>query len=281
MALRPVEPVSVVPLFPRLHEELVALLRNLPAADWARPTACAAWNVHDIAAHLLDSEIRRLSLARDGHPMPAPSVAIAGYRELVGYLNELNATWVTAARRIGPRLLVEFLEVTGPQLAAYFASLDPAAAAPFPVAWAGDEVSPNWFDIAREYTERWLHQQQIRDAVGRPGLTERRWLFPVLDVFVRALPFTYRDVAAADGTAVAVVIEGEAGGRWSLVRREHRWELFAGEADRPAARVRMSADTAWRLFSRGLAPDAAAARVAVEGDARLGAVVRGALAVMA
>lgn len=26
-----------------------------------------------------------------------------------------------------------------------------------------------WLDAAREYTEFWVHQQQIRDATGRPG----------------------------------------------------------------------------------------------------------------
>ena len=37
-----------------------------------------------------------------------------------------------------PTLLVEFLTATGPELSKYFASLDPHAPAPFPVAWAGE-----------------------------------------------------------------------------------------------------------------------------------------------
>jgi hypothetical protein len=43
----------------------------------------------------------------------------------------------------------------------------------FSVARAGEEASLNWFNIAREYSERSLHQQQIREAVGAPGLTGR------------------------------------------------------------------------------------------------------------
>jgi hypothetical protein len=31
-----------------------------------------------------------------------------------------------------------------------------------------------WLDIARDYTERWVHDQQIRDAVGRARLKDRR-----------------------------------------------------------------------------------------------------------
>ena len=26
-----------------------------------------------------------------------------------------------------------------------------------------------WLDVAWEYTERWRHQQHVRDTVGRPG----------------------------------------------------------------------------------------------------------------
>ena len=36
------------------------------------------------------------------------------------------------------------------------------------VNWAGPEPAPIWLDPAREYTERWVHQQHIRDAVRNP-----------------------------------------------------------------------------------------------------------------
>jgi hypothetical protein len=121
--------------------------------------------------------------------MPAkPDGPVETYADLVGYLNRLNAEWITATRRVSPPLLIDLLEHTGGQLARLFLELDPGAPAIFPVAWAGEERSANWFDIAREYTERWLQQQQIRDAVGAPGLTARPWMHPVLVPFVRALP---------------------------------------------------------------------------------------------
>ena len=72
--------------------------------------------------------------------------------------------------------MIDLLAVTGPQDAAYQGSLDPHAPALFNVAWAGEQTSPNWFDIGQEYTERWHQQEQIREAVGAPGLTARRWL---------------------------------------------------------------------------------------------------------
>jgi uncharacterized protein (TIGR03083 family) len=277
---RPVAPVHLADRFAPLDTELIALLRGLGPDDWGRPTACALWTVKDIAAHLLDGNLRRLSFQRDGLPAE-PDVPIHGYRDLVRYLNRLNAEWVTAARRISPALLIDLLEHTGRQVAELFGRLDPDAPALFPVAWAGETQSANWFDIGREYTERWLHQQQIRDAVGAPGLSSREWMHPVLDLFLRALPHRYRDVTAEPGTELDITVEGAAGGDWTLRREAGGWRLYAGASRAPAASVRMDQDTAWRLFSKGLDPTEARERVTVEGDQALGSVVLGAFAVMA
>jgi uncharacterized protein (TIGR03083 family) len=279
-ALVPVGPVFLVDRFPGLHTELMGLLRGLEPADWSRPTACALWSVKDIAAHLLDTGLRRLSSDRDGRDS-APDEAISTYPELVAYLNRLNADWIGAARRLSPRVLMDLLDAAAPQVHAHFLSLNPQARARFGVAWAGEESSPVWFDIGREYTERWLHQQQIREAVGAPGLTSRQWLNPALDVFVRALPFTYRAVEAEPGRSVQVEVGGEAGGVWTLVRDPREWSLFSGVDNNPTTRVSLDQDAAWKLFSKSLSPEAARQRVRLEGDRRLGEPMLGALAVMA
>src|SRR3954463_4498353 len=260
-SLTPVAPVNLVPLFPGLHRELMTLLRELEAADWLKPTACALWSVKDIVAHLLGTCLRRLSFARDRLQSGGPRRAFADYADLVGYINQLNAEWVGTMRRVSPRLLMDFLDLAEPQLHAYFASLDPQAPSTIGVAWAGEERSLNWFDLGREYTERWLHQQQIREAVGAPGLTGRTWLHPTLDVFVRVLPFTYRNVEAAPGSSVGFDIRGEAGGVWTLIREGSGWSLFVGSHQAASTTITLDQDTAWKLFSKGLDRDSARSRI--------------------
>jgi hypothetical protein len=141
-------------------------------------------------------------------------------------------------------------------------------------------VSPNWFDVGRDYTERWHHQQQIRDAVGAPGLTGRGWLAPVLDLFMRSVPFTYRNATAPAGTAIEFEIEGEAGGVWSLVRGES-WQLLRGRAEHPSCTIRLDQDAAWRMFTKGIDAAEAKRRAVVEGAASLAEPFLGSLAVMA
>ncbi|MFB3132679.1 MAG: maleylpyruvate isomerase N-terminal domain-containing protein [Rhodothermales bacterium] len=279
--MQPVEPIFTVELFPPLYAELLALLRNLSDDDWEKSTVARLWAVKDIVAHLLDGDIRRLSFQRDHLAPLHPDAPIEGYRDLVDFLNQMNADWVKAARRISPPLLITFLEMTGPQVYAFFKTLDPFAEAIYPVAWAGDEQSPHWFDLAREYTEKWHHQQQIRDAVGAPGLTDRTWLFPVIDTFLRGLPHRYRDVDAADGTRVSFVITGEAGGTWTLCKDQPAWRLYTGEPSDVATRVRLDQDTAWRLFTKGLSPEEARSRIFVGGDEALGERILNLVAVIA
>jgi uncharacterized protein (TIGR03083 family) len=277
--LRPLEPVLVLDRFAPLHAELITLLRGLAPDDWGRPTACALWSVRDIAAHLLDDDLRRLSFHRDGQAPPAGGAM--GRAELVAFVNRMNAEWVAVARRMSPQVIVDLLEVTGPWVVDLFRATDPFAPAHWAVTWAGEETSPHWFDVGRDYTERWLHQQQIRDAVGAPPLTDRVWLHPVLELFVRALPVAYQDTSAEPGTTVGLAIAGQAGGDWSLRREEGGWRLYSGRVPDAAATVGMTDDTAWRLFSKGLKGEAARARVTLGGDQALAAVAVGALAVLA
>jgi len=279
--MEPVQPILVADLFPGLHAELIALLRGLVADDWSRPTVAGAWMVKDVAAHLLDVQLRRLSAQRDGARLAPPDQPLAGYADIVALINRLNAEWVAVARRFSPRVLLDLLDLAGRQMAELMAALDPFAPAHFSVAWAGEETSLLWFDMAREYTELWHHQQQIRDAVEAPPLTARKWLHPVLDTFLRALPHAYREVNAAEGARVVFEIKGEAGGEWSLVREGSAWSLFSGAAKESNCRVRMDQDTAWRRMTKGLTAEQALARMEIAGGRALGEPVAKMLAVMA
>jgi uncharacterized protein (TIGR03083 family) len=279
--IRPAAPVDVRPLFDPLHRELLMMLRTLAPEDWQRQTSAPQWTVADVVAHLIDGAVRRLSVERDRHPIAPPEVPITGNGGVTAFLNALNADWVRASRRVSPRLLFDFLDVAGRQLVDWFESADLQAPAPFPVAWAGEQVSAGWFDIAREYTERWHHHQQIAEAVMAPGLTARKYLYPVIDISMRALPFAYQDVPAEPATAVTIEVTGDAGGAWTLVRDPDAWRLFAGSLPHVATHVRVDQDTTWRMFFKQRTRDQVLAAMSVGGRTELAQPFAGVLAVMA
>jgi hypothetical protein len=152
----------------------------------------------------------------------------------------------------------------------FLESLDPFEEALFPVAWAGETRSLHWFDVAREYTEKWHHQQQLRDATGRPPLYAPELLVPTLETFARGLPFAYRDVTCAPGTMVTVAITGAVELSWTLRRNAEGWSLWQPFDPAAAAAVgSLDADKAWRIWTKGLTPLEAASCLSVVGDRKL------------
>ncbi|HST06247.1 MAG TPA: maleylpyruvate isomerase family mycothiol-dependent enzyme [Chloroflexia bacterium] len=274
--LQPPPPVQTLSLFADDRAALLQLLASLDPGGWERPTVCSNWSVKDVALHILGGDLANISLRRDSFfgLSPAPG------EDFVPFINRINEGWVHEARRISPRLLIDLLAFSGPQLFAYFDTLDLDQVTAH-VSWAGPDPSPVWLDVAREYTERWFHQQHIRDAVGKPGQTDRRFLAPVLDTFVYALPHTYRNTPAPQDTAIHLHITGEAGGEWSIVREDPGWTLYEGTADNPTTTVSMDQSTAWRLLTKGLTPEAARSAISFAGDQTLGEPIFQAIAIIA
>ena len=279
MSIEPLAPLYTAQLFAPLHDELITLLERLEPGDWVRPTLAGTWQVRDVAAHLLDVDLRRLSVGRDRHEIP-PDRPILDYRDLVGFLNELNAQWVAAARRLSPRILIELLRDSGPAMARMVTALPPHERAPFAVAWAGETHSENWMDVGRDYTERWHHQMQIRDAVGAPGLLSAQWMLPLLDLSVRCLPRAYAHVDARGDIAVTLRVPVDPSGVWTLRSSEGVWRIWRGAASSTQTTVTLDPDTAWRLFYNAVSPADALRRAIVEGDPALAEPLFSARAVM-
>jgi uncharacterized protein (TIGR03083 family) len=259
-------PVFTAHLFPELLTGLLDLLTTLGSEDWTKPIPRKAWSVKDVALHLLGVDVAALSRERDGHV--ALSKEIRNERELVEFVKTLNDTWIHAGQRLSPRLLCDLLRVAGHQLNDYYQSLDPYGLGGA-VSWAGLDRAPNWFRIAREFTERWHHQQHIRETVARPGYMEARYLKPVLDTFMRALPHTYRGVEAPEGTIIDVTVSGNSGDRWLLVRERRTWSLYLGSADHANAGVAIPQETAWKLFTKWITKDEALKVSDIRGDSSL------------
>jgi len=226
------------------------------------------WKVRDVAAHLLDTVLRKLSMVRDSCHVEA--VTIRSPQDVVALVNRLNAEGVTVYRRLSPPVLIDMMKVACEQSARFHESLDPFAPATFNVSWAGEETSFNWFDTARELTERWHHQQQIRLATNRPGIMTPDLYHPVLDCFVRGLPHVYRDVDAPVGTVLLLEISGECGGQWFLSRAPAGWNFVSPSAKEAASHVTIPQELAWRIFTKGIDRNSARRQIAVEGDRRLG-----------
>jgi uncharacterized protein (TIGR03083 family) len=258
------DPILCAHLLRRVDERLIDLLSSLTSSEWDVQTIAPLWKVRDVAAHLLDTALRKLSMVRDS--CYVERVNIRSPQDLITLVNCLNREGVTVYRRLSPPVLIDMMRVACEQSARFHESLDPFAPATFAVTWAGEETSLNWFDTARELTERWHHQQQIRLATNRPGIMTPELYYPVLDCFVRALPYLYRDVDATVGTSLLLEISGECGGRWLLSRGSTQWGFVKPVVGEFASRVTIPQELAWRVFTKGIDRDAARRQIEVAGN---------------
>jgi uncharacterized protein (TIGR03083 family) len=270
-------PIATVHLFPILDGKLISLLRSLTSEEWNKPTRAKLWTVKDVASHLLDGNLRTLSMSRDHYFGERPS-AIGNYQDLVDWLNQLNKRWVDATRRLSPAVLIELLETTGEQYCKHLNTLNPFEKAIFPVDWAGEKTSLNWFHVAREYTEKWHHQQQIREAVNQPGIITDELYHPVLSTFLLAMPHAYRNLQLP--ATVTISISGPGGGDWCVANSMGSWALTKPATDADA-HISISSDNAWKLFTKGLSSEAAKQAVQVYGKVELAAPFMSLIAVMA
>lgn len=272
--------IETLHLFPILDQRLIELLKSLTEEEWHHQTIAKLWQVKDVASHLLDGNLRGLSTSRDGYFGESPE-SINSYQDLVAYLNHLNISWTKATKRLSPQVLIDLLESTGKMYLEHLKTLNPTDKAIFSVAWAGEESSQNWFHIAREYTEKFLHQQQIRDAVGKRGIMTKELFFPFLDTLMHAFPFTFKEVHADTGTIVSVIVSSEIGGQWSIIKTHYDWKLINVENLIADVQVIIDPDTAWKLFSKSWTPAQVIDQVEILGNRTLAERVLQIVAVMA
>ncbi|MCW3122189.1 MAG: hypothetical protein JWQ38_1681 [Flavipsychrobacter sp.] len=272
-------PVNVVALLPVLDAMLIDLLRSLTAEDWGKQTVAKLWTVKDVVAHLLDGNIRILSVLRDGYNGERPE--IHSYKDLVDFLNKLNADWVQAMKRVSPAMLLLLHELTGPMYCDYYASVDPFDKSVFAVNWAGEDESLNWMHIAREYTEKFLHQQQIRNAINNTALMTKEYFYPFINIFMYALPYTYREVVADNGTVIKLTISSDIGGSWLLLRNDDKWVLSNQPVEQPTTAIIIEPEISWKLFSKSIRPEEIRNMITINGDQQLGEVALSMISVMA
>jgi len=235
--------VDVRGLLTAQRERLLSLLTSLTDVQWAAPTAAPAWSVKDIALHLIDVDLSWVARDRD-HDRSGTILAPADHQRFVRALAARNQRWVDGTRVLSPRLITDLLRWSGAQLDAHLETIE--LADPSSVYWAGQV--PLWFDLAREFTERWVHYRQILEAArpAGPDQPQDEYLPLVLRTFVWGFPHQYRAQAPA-GTTVAVQVPGI--GAWILTRTATGWSLDEGEAAAPTVRLRMTGEVAWRLLT--------------------------------
>ncbi len=115
----------------------------------------------------------------------------------------------------------------------------------------------------------------------KPGILTRELYYPVLDCFLRALPFTYRALSARPETYAQINILGPCGGSWYLCRAGETWRLLEEPLGEKVSETTIPEGIAWRVFTKGIDRESALTQVNVAGDVALGMQVLGMTSIVA
>jgi uncharacterized protein (TIGR03083 family) len=253
------------------------VLSGLDDKDWDRPTDCPGWTVRDQVSHVIGTESFLL-----GRPQP-PAVDPAQAAHVHNPLGLSNEAWVAERRgRPGSEVLAEFCSVTADRLAALRAMTDEqmAAATDSPLG----RVPYERF-MAVRVMDCWVHEQDIRRALGRPGHLDGPAAEAALARFTDSLGYVVgKKSGAKDASTVVVRIEGSMARDLAVRMVDGKAQPVAPPADDTEGDVTLSMTAeAYVCLSCGRwspADVVAGGRVAITGDRELAERVLAAMAIM-
>jgi uncharacterized protein (TIGR03083 family) len=236
------------------------LLAGLDVEAWSQP-ALPGWDVHDVLAHMIGTE-RTLA----GSPPPGLADVEAGphVRNDVGRLNE---AWVVALRdRPHADLLDDFRTVTADRLASLRAMSPEEFNAP---SWtpAGQATYARFMQI--RIFDCWMHEQDIRAALGIPGNESGAAAEEALEEVVKALGYIVgKRGRAPDGSSVLIRLTGPLQRDLPVVV-DGRARFVAAIEGEPTASLALSSSLFLRLAGGREDAEAAVGRIDLGGDTGL------------
>jgi uncharacterized protein (TIGR03083 family) len=173
---------------------------ELSATEWALPTECPGWDVKDQLSHLIGIE-RSLM----GEPAPHWDGPLGEH--VKNDFAASNEAWIAVRRPFpGATVRAEFVDVTGTRLGQLGERTEDEWAV---VGWSpAGEVPYAVFMEVRAF-DSWVHEQDARRALDRPGGSGNRASAISLDRVQGAMPFVVgKKAGCVDGTAVRFDISG-------------------------------------------------------------------------
>jgi uncharacterized protein (TIGR03083 family) len=240
---------------------IAGLLAGLSAEQW-RTSVLPGWTVHDVLAHMIGTE---RTLAGAEHP-PVPESAELGphVRNDIGKINE---AWIAALRdRPDDDLLADFRSVTAGRLAALRQMPVMEFNAP---SWtpAGHATYARFMQI--RIFDCWMHEQDIRAALGIPGHESGPVAEHAVAEVVLALGYIVgKRGRAPQGSSVLISLRGPVERELAVVV-EGRAAVVAGLDGPPTASLALTSSLFLRLAGGREDPQAALARIELGGDEAL------------
>jgi uncharacterized protein (TIGR03083 family) len=241
-------------------------------ADRSRPTDLEGWDVKAIASHLAHLE-------SDLCGMPQEPVEVPPAPHVKNPLSSFTEVGVVARRTWEPAAIVDELEQAVTTRAKALEAEPPTDASAVPAITPGG-IGWSWETLlSNRVVDMWMHEQDIRRAVGRPGGMTSLGARHTVGVFARALGMVVgKRVAPPVGTTIVLDITGVSPVHLAVkVDDSGRAVPVTGDPGEAGVTLRMDLETYVVLSGGRRRPEEVS--VELTGDAALGESVLRAMAV--
>ena len=248
----------------RVWRSIEELCRDFTQDDWLTPTDCPGWSVQDQLSHLAGSESSLL-----GRPDPEHTPRDTSFvKNDIGRHNEVLVDYRRPSS--GQGIFDEFKENTGERLrllrAMTESDFDAEAQTPIGPGTVRDYLAIRIFDA-------WVHEQDMRRALGKPGDLEGPVAEHSVGRMAMAVPYVVaRKAQAAHGTTVVFKLTGPAGREVAVSVEDRRGVEIPEPPSSPTVGLTMDVETFLCLCCGRWEPATVleSGKVAISGDLVLG-----------
>jgi uncharacterized protein (TIGR03083 family) len=214
---------EIVDLLEQEWASIDALCADLDEGQWKTPVALPGWSVQDCVSHVLGTEASLL-----GDPMPDVDVSHLGYvtdpfQQIVEVPVEHRRSWPGAEvlddyRQVIPRRLEQLRAMTTEQFDE--------------VGWTPLGEAPYRSFMGVRVFDCWMHEQDIRRALDRPGHLSGPVVEAALNRFRAAVPYVVgKKAGAPDGATVVFEVTGAEPRVWTIAVIDGRAKLVGETTD--------------------------------------------------
>jgi uncharacterized protein (TIGR03083 family) len=207
MPLHPAAPEDLpglVAAYRQTIQAVVDLGRTCSDADFAKPTACPGWTVKDQISHIVGLESWL-------HTGEVPQVPVPDYEHIRSETGRFVEKSVEQRRHMVGSKVVNELETIATQRIQQFSSPDLTPETVIRGAWG---PAPARESLRTRILDIWTHEQDIRQALGRPGDLDSGGAAVFMDLLFAALPkLVARNAGIPPGNVVIIDVTGPVLGR--------------------------------------------------------------------
>ncbi|MEI8240458.1 MAG: maleylpyruvate isomerase family mycothiol-dependent enzyme [Actinomycetota bacterium] len=253
-------PTDTIETMIACYEALSALGAELTQTEWATPSDLPGWSVKDNLSHLVGTERTMLGQPATAHRAPP----VPYTKNPIGEANEHE---VDVRRSLsGAEVLAEWNDIAAQRTAAIRAGDDDY--------WAQPAMTPTGPGTMADFLhirvlDCWLHEQDIRRAIGRPGHLGGRCAEHTVDRLVRTIPIVVgKRAGTPEGGAVVIDITDGVERHIVCEVSDGRAKFVETPTSHPLTSITLTTEAFVALA--GGRRTAAGVRSLVEGDQELG-----------